>query len=255
MPLKASTVRERSSAVASTGHSRHAGAIGPPPVLPAIAFVLLTLGSVFGTTLATGGAHFPSPYDPASTLRVYVSAHHSALAVAALLQFASAIPLAVFTAAAVARLHHLGVRAAGATIAQVGGVLAAGSLLLSAACQWALAQPGSLDSLPVARALQNVTFLTGGPGYVASFGLLLAGICITSAFAKLLPRWVVALGLTLAVIAELATLTLVVSSLAVLLPVVRFGGLIWLIAAGSLLPRQRAARTSPAPADTAATTS
>lgn len=249
MPPEGSTVTDGSSPIAPRARSPRAGAIGPPPVLPAAAFVLLTLGSVLGTTLATSGAHFPSPYAPAGTLRAYVSGHHNALVIGALLQFGSAIPLAVFTASAVARLHHLGVRAAGVTIAQVGGVLAAGSLLLSAGCQWALAQPGSLDSLPVARALQNLTFLTGGPGYIATFGLLLAGICITSAFANLLPRWVTGLGLALAVIAEVATLTLVASSLAVLLPVVRFGGLIWLIAAGSFLPRQRAARTSSTPAN------
>lgn len=41
-------------------------------------------------------------------------------------------------------------------------------------------------------------------------------------------------------IAELSTLALLIDLAAYLLPIARFAGLAWLIAAGFLLPRQRA---------------
>lgn len=81
----------------------------------------LFLASLIGTAVSTGGGHFPSPYDPVATLQAFVAQYPAALAVGATLQFASAIPLAIFTAVAVARLHHLGARAPGVTIALVGG--------------------------------------------------------------------------------------------------------------------------------------
>ena len=94
---------------------------GPPLLLLAVIFAVLFLASAVGVTAATGGAHFPSPYDPVAKLSAYLNAHHAALQISSLLQFAAAIPLAIFTAAVVARLHHLGIRAPGTTIALVGG--------------------------------------------------------------------------------------------------------------------------------------
>ncbi|MGH3856364.1 MAG: SDR family NAD(P)-dependent oxidoreductase [Pseudonocardiaceae bacterium] len=101
--------------------NRTGSGAGPPLLLLVGIFAALFLASVVGVGVATAGAHFPSPFDPIGTLSAYLGSHHSALQVSALLQFGSAIPLAIFTAAVVARLHHLGIRAPGATITLVGG--------------------------------------------------------------------------------------------------------------------------------------
>jgi hypothetical protein len=213
-------------------------AAGPPLLALAVIFAALFLASAVGVT-AAAGAHFPSPYDPATTLTVYLNAHHSALVGSALLQFASAIPLAIFTATVVARLHHLGIRAPGATISLVGGVLAAVMLMLSAATQWVLAQPDIRQNPGVARAFQDLSFVTGGPGHVVPLGLLIAGIAVIAAFGGLLPRSLALAGVAIAIVAEVSTISIALHGAGMLLPIARFAGYAWLIAAAALLPRNR----------------
>ena len=75
-------------------------------------------------------------------------------------------------------------------------------------------------------------------------GLLIAGISITAAFMKLLPRWVIVFGLILAVAGELSWLNLAFPKLLFLIPLVRFPGFVWLIAVGFLLPKTRPARAA-----------
>jgi hypothetical protein len=55
----------------------------------------------------------------------------------------------------------------------------------------------------------------------------------------LLPRLLGWTGLVIAGLAELTTLVLIWPGLSPMLPVARFTGLIWLIAAGALLPVRR----------------
>jgi hypothetical protein len=228
-----------SSQPSHRGRTGTGSAVGPPLLALAVIFAALFLAGAVGVT-AAAGAHFPSPYDPASTLTAYLNAHHGALIANALLQFASAIPLAILTAAVVARLHYLGIRAPGATITLVGGVLAAGMLTLSAAAQWVLAQPGIRQDLGVARAFQDLSFITGGPGHVVPFGLLVAGIAVIAAFSRILPRPLALAGVAIAVVAEVSTLSIAVHGAGILLPIARFAGYAWLIAAAALLPRSRA---------------
>jgi hypothetical protein len=212
--------------------------VGPPLLALAVIFAALFLASVVGVS-AAAGARFPSPYDPAATLTAYLNAHHGALIASALLQFASAIPLAIFTAAVVARLHHLGIRAPGATIALAGGVLASGMLMVSAAAQWVLAQSGIRQNPGVSRAFQDLSFVTGGPGHVVPLGLLIAGIAVIAAFGRLLPRPLALIGVAIAVTAEVSTISIAVHGAGILLPIARFAGYAWLIAAAALLPRSR----------------
>jgi hypothetical protein len=87
-----------------------------------------------------------------------------------------------------------------------------------------------------------LVFLTGGTGHVVALGLLIAGIAVPSLILGLLPRPVAWTGLAIAVVAELTTLVLIWPALAVLLPVARFTGLIWLIVAGARLPLRRRRR-------------
>jgi hypothetical protein len=147
--------------------------------------------------------------------------------------------MAIFAAATSARLHHLGIRAPGATIALVGGQLASAMLIVSASCQWVLAQPGIRDNPGVARAFQDLAFLTGGPGHVVPLGLLIAGIAVVAAFSDILPRPLALSGVAIALVAEVSTLSIAIHGAAILLPIARFAGYAWLIAAAALLPRTR----------------
>ncbi len=152
------------------------------------------------------------------------------------------MPLTVYAATASARLRQLGVTAPGATIALAGGVLAGGLLALSGLLQWTLARPVVRGNEPVVRALHDLVFLTGGAAHVVFLGLLVAGIAVPGLLLQLLSRPVALAGLVVAGLAELTTLTLIWPALSPLLPVARYPALVWLIAAGLLLPRRRPRR-------------
>ena len=83
--------------------------------------------------------------------------------------------------------------------------------------------------------------MTGGVGHVVPLGLLCAGLAVPTLMGRLLPRWLAWLGIILAVVAELSSLALLTPIAMILLPIARFGGLIWLIAVGALLPTTRTA--------------
>jgi hypothetical protein len=68
--------------------------------------------------------------------------------------------------------------------------------------------------------------------------LLVAGVSVPMVLLHL-HRPVALAGLALAGVAELSTLTLLTEDMAMLLPVARFGGLLWLIAVSLLLPVTR----------------
>ena len=221
---------------------------GGPPLtgLAAVSTVLFLTGLIASTAMA--GATFPSPFDSGASILAYFHGHQDAVKVSAFFQFAAAVPLAIYAATASARLRNLGIRAPGASIAFVGGALAAAFLAISGVVSWALAQPAVPASPPLVRALCALSFAAGGPGSVVPLGLLIAGLAVPAAFGALLPRWLAATGLILAVAAEFSSLCLLADGFAYLLPAARFGGLAWLITAGALLPKIRPAGTGPNPA-------
>ena len=181
----------------------------------------------------------PLPYGADSAIQAYVRAEPVAVQVIAVAVFASSVPLAIYAATASARLRQLGVTAPGATIALAGGILAAGALGLSGLVAWTLSRPEvSADESPV-RVLYYLVFLTGGPAHVVTLGLLVAGMAVPGLILGLLPRPLAVAGLVIAVLAELTTLVLVWTELGFLLPIARLGALIWLVAAGALLPLRR----------------
>lgn len=212
---------------------------GPHPGVLAVVFTSLFLGSLVISVVMAHGATFPSPFGPAADIQAYFRHHRDAVQVSAFLQFGAAIPLAVYAATASARLRNLGIRAPGATIALAGGVLSAAFLALSALVGWVLSRPEVAAEPALTRAVQDLAFATGGPGHVVPLGLLVAGIAVPGLPARLLPRWLALTGLVIAAIAELSTLALLVAGAAYLLPVARFTALIWLVAAGFLLPGTR----------------
>jgi hypothetical protein len=243
----ATTDRPPEAAVQGSGPRREAG---PPLVLPALAFALLFLAGSFVVPSP------PLPTASAAEMLAYYQQYQSSIPLLAFLQFGAAIPLAIFAATAFSRLRRLGLDVPGAAIGLVGGVLAAAALALCGLLGWVGARAASLDDAALIYALRDLTFMTGGVGHVAPLGLLFAGIAVPSLFGRLLPRWLAWLGLGLALIAELSTLSLLTPAAMLALPIARFGGFAWLIAVGALLPRaarpqspgtDRATRASPGP--------
>jgi len=208
------------------------GTGGPPLWAPAVAYGALTVAGAATFTGVRPGA------PPAAVLATQQAAPVLG-AISALLLFASAAPLAVWSAAVFQRLQVLGVRVAGPVIGLVGGVLAAaavGASGLVAATAVAVAPGGDAG---VAAALAQLAFLAGGPGFAVPFALLLAGVAVPALILRLVPRWLAITGIVLAGVGVLATLTVAVLAAAPALPVVRFGGLLWLVAVSVALPHRR----------------
>ncbi len=221
---------------AATG--RHAA---PNPGIVASVFTALFIAGLVPVTLLMGDTHFPAPSQGPDEIVAYFREHSARVAICAFFQFGSAIPLGIYAATMTSRLRFLGVRAAGVDIAMFGGFAAALMTLVSALGQWTLARPGIAADGALAQALYFWTFATGGPGYSVPLGLLLAGISVPALLLRLLPKWVSVMGLVLAVVGELSALSLVVPGALFLIPLTRFPGFVWLIAAGFTLPGRRAA--------------
>jgi hypothetical protein len=169
----------------------------------------------------------------------YDLGHQGLLNLLALVVFGASIPLAIWSATVYRRLRRLGVTAPGAVIGLTGGVLASASLALSGLVTWTAAQTADPAVPALSRALTSLAFATGAAGFVVPLALLIAGIAVPALFLGLLPRWVSIVGLVIAAAAVLATFTLLTPALNPLIPVGRFGGLIWLVLVSVLLPQNR----------------
>jgi len=135
--------------------------------------------------------------------------------------------------------HFLGVRAAGTHIALFGGFAAAFGIISSALVLWVMTCPGIAQDTGVTPSLYYLAFAFGGVGFSVPMGLLIAGLSITAAFLKALPKWLVVFDLILAVMGELSSLALLIPQAIFLIPLTRFPSFIWLILAGFMLPKIR----------------
>src|SRR5215813_7078790 len=213
---------------------------GPNLGAVSVVYTVLFMASLVVTAAMTRGSHFPSPFIAPDLAQTFFARNGQAVGIAAFLQFGATVPLGIFTATVVSRLQFLGVNVAGVFITLLGGLAASMLSAISALLQWALAQPGISSESVGTRILHLLSFATGGVGFVVPFGLLVAGVSIIAWFTKMLPRWLVWLGLAVAIIAELSSFSLVFTPAAYLLPAARLPGFVWTIAAGFLLPRSRA---------------
>lgn len=231
-------VMTESTRAAEAPHRRRSG--GPPLGPLAIVTLALAVAGVLVLTLVTGSP--PDPFAAPAEVAAWYAGHDLAIRVGAMLQFGAAVPFGILTASLYARQLRLGVRVPGPVIGLYGGIAASVLLAASALVTWSLAMPG-IDAEPVvAAALARLAFGLGGVGYATGVGLLVAGVAVPAFILRFLPRWLAVIGLVIGLAGELSFLSLVFDPLQALLPVVRFGGGIWLIAAAFLLPVQRARR-------------
>ncbi|GAA1021604.1 hypothetical protein Aple_072190 [Acrocarpospora pleiomorpha] len=214
---------------------------GPHPgLLALISLALFLAGLIVGAALS-GGATLQSPFAETSDVVARFADHAFATRVAALFQFGSAVPLGIYAATVYARQLRLGIRVPGPAIGLYGGITASLLLLVSSMTTWVLSRAEVSVDGALTHALAYLSFITGGVGYVVGLGLLVAGLAVPALILKLVPAWLAWTGLVIAALSELSFVSMVVEPLQVLLPIGRFGGAIWLIIVGFLLPQTRAA--------------
>ena len=215
---------------------------GPHLGALAIVYTVLFMAGLYPVTIFAGKTHWPGPWEPANVIVSYFQTHAGAVLTCLSLQCGAAIALGIFTATAVSRLQFLGVRVAGVSIALFGGFLTVFNGMASAFTTWTMIHPAVVASPSVLLGLYYLSFAFGGPGFSIPMGLLIAGISVPSYFMKLLPNWLVVCGMVLAVAGELSWLHLFLPKALFLIPLVRFPGFVWLIAAGFVLPKAIGAR-------------
>jgi hypothetical protein len=218
-------------AVGASDVRRRPGRGGPPPLLPVLSFVVLT---VLGAVLGWGG---PRPDSAAATNLAFDQAHGTVLRLAAAVLLGSVIPLAVAAATIQWRLTRLGVRVPGPTMAVAGATLAGGALITSGISLWLSQQTSGVGDPGLARTLHLLGFAAGGPAFVTAFGLLVTGFAVPTLILRLLPRPLAWAGAVLGALAMTSPLALLDPVFYPLLPLGRFGGSLFLITLAVVLQR------------------
>jgi hypothetical protein len=219
-----------------TGHGRRVRHAGPPLWLMATIHTLLFLAGLYPVTVFGGQPHFPGPWESSDTIATFFQARPDAVRLCAFLQFGAAIPLGIFAASIVSRLQFLGARVAGVSIALFGGITTAVMMMAASVALWVMAQPGIAENRGLLHALYWLMQAFGGAGFAVPFGILVAGVTIPAAFMKLVPTWIVVLGIAIAICGELSWLYMMIPGALPLVPLARFPGFVWLIAIGFALP-------------------
>jgi hypothetical protein len=202
-----------------------------PLLPPVLAYATLTVLAVIVPIAIAGHGAWTSDH---ALLDVYRN-HENAVHAQALLTTSAAVPLAVLSAIFSHRIDRLGLTVPGRLIALAGGSIAAALLAISGLISLALTGSHATDNLALLQFGQRLATALGGTGFALFTGLLIAGIAVTGLLGRLLPAPLAASGLLLAFVCEAAVLTTLTSTLDLLLPVARFGGLIWLVAAAFTL--------------------
>ncbi len=201
---------------------------------------LLLLTLIYLGFLLAGGsklsADFAIPHDSAEKALAYMTQHGWTIQLGSFFELVSAIPLGIFIATTVSRMRFLGVRAAGESIAFLGGIGATLLLVLSALTNWSLTRPGVAEAAGAAIALRAVSFAAAGPGFVVMLGFFVAGVSIAAGLHRNLPRWLMWLGIVIALACELAALTVLNFKAGYFIPVGRFGIVVWMIGVSLTLP-------------------
>lgn len=217
---------------------------------------LLLLTIIYAGFMLAGGskliAAFRFPHDSAEKAVAYLAQNGWAIQWGSFCELASALPLGVFIATTVNRLRFLGVRAAGESIAFLGGIGVTVMLVLSALASWSLTRPGIAEATGAVPALQAIAFAGGGPGFAVLLGLFIAGVSIPAGVYRPMPRWVMWFGVFVAIACELSSLALLNFKAAYFIPVGRFGSIVWMIGVSLTLPASISSSTGEMEASPAA---
>lgn len=233
----------------STAPDRRTFPIRALTATTAIAYTALFVASLVVAAVFAEGA-IPQPTTPTPPLLAYLQANPGVTETISLLQFLSAVALAILAVQLNADLRARAVGPAapggGVGVVSVGGVGAALLLALSALVAWVMARPELVNDPGAARQLVGLSFVLGGPGHAAFLGLFYGGIALAARSSGALPPWLTASGLVLATAGGLAAFAIVAYSMALFVPLARFFGFLWLIAVAITLARSRTTRpTSP----------
>ena len=212
---------------------------GPSLLLLATTHLLIFASGLVAASVLRHGAHFVTPFGSAEELRAFLVLSPTAVRVSNFFLFGSAIPFGIFAVTTVSRLRFMGVRAAGTNIALLGGLIATLALILSGSVGWILSVPEVLASAPVLKAVTFLNFLLGGVVFSVGFGLLAAGVSVTCYFMRLLPQWLVAFGMLIALTGELSSLSLVAYPANFFIPATRYLGFLWMFSVAVSLTRER----------------
>jgi hypothetical protein len=212
-------------------------------ILLATVHILLFAAGLVAAAALRHGASYVTPFAPAETMQSFFVQSPMAVRVSNFFLFGSAVPFGIFAVTVVSRLRFMGVRAAGTNIALFGGLTATTALFLSGMVGWILSLSDVLASAPLVKALDFLALLFGGTFYTVGFGLLAAGVSITCHFMRLLPRWLVVLGMFVAITGELSSLSLITFPANFFIPITRYLGFIWMISVALALTRSRKTAT------------
>ena len=212
---------------------------GPSLILLATVHILVFVAGLVAAAALRHGASFVTPFAPAEQVRLFFAQSPTAVRVSNFFLFASAVPFGIFAVTTVSRLRFMGVRAAGTNITLLGGLTATMALILSGITGWVLSVPEVSASAQLAKAIFFLCFLLGGAVYSVGFGLLAAGVSVTSYFMRLIPRWMVVLGMLLAITGELSSLSLISYPANFFIPITRYLGLIWMVSIALALTKNR----------------
>ena len=212
---------------------------GPSLILTALAHVLIFAAGLIAAGILRHGASYVTPFAPAEQIRAFLLQSPAAVRISNFFLFGSAVPFGIFAVTTVSCLRFMGIRAAGTNITLLGGLTATVAIFLSGISGSILSLPEVVASAPLVKSIDFFTFLCGGMFYSVGFGLMVAGVSVTCYFTRLLPRWLVLLGMLLAITGELSWLSLLVFPANFFIPVTRYIGFVWMILAAVFLTRDR----------------
>ncbi|MEV0646662.1 hypothetical protein AB0I28_15505 [Phytomonospora sp. NPDC050363] len=187
---------------------------------------------VASTSITSGTAPLPGEGTGAE-IAGYLRGTAGALELQATLQVASAFALFLFAALTASRLA-----APYRQLVLGGGVLAAATTAMSAAVTAVMAQDGVIAEEGLLPALQWLAFLVGGPAHAIWFAPLLVGLALGGRASGLFPRWLAVTGTVIGALASLAVVAIAVYYASPFIPLGRYGGFLWILAATFHLVRR-----------------
>jgi hypothetical protein len=211
----------------------------PPLWLLALLYTILFNAGLFPVTMFGGLPYWPGPWESPAVITHFFQTQQSRVLACIFLQTGANVCLGLFTAVVVSRLRFLGIRAAGVYIALFGGFLTVFNSMAAGFAMWTLLRPVINADPALVLTLNYFSYSLGGPGFSIPMGLLIAGVSISAGRSKLIPRWIMILGLFLAACGELSVFHLIFPQLLFLIPLTRFPGFIWIVAVGFTLPKSR----------------